>query len=141
MLKFELLKSIRLCTKMSLSSARTSLCACSRTLRYSTGRRSWQAATAALNLAARRTLTTTSYTRDDSLLQDSVASLELSGIKKNSQEAEKQKNETTAVRALDRLSSALRIKEASNERHHKLSRIRGGGTLSRLHLYLSLEPV
>lgn len=63
-------------------------------------------------------------------MQESVASLELSGLKKNSQEAEKQKNETTAVRALDRLSSALRIKEASNERHHKLSRIRGGGKIA-----------
>jgi ABC-type oligopeptide transport system substrate-binding subunit len=55
------------------------------------------------------------------------ASFEPSSLKKSSQEVEKQKNETTAVRALDRLSSALRIKEAGNERHHKLSRIRGGG--------------
>lgn len=66
-------------------------------------------------------------TRRNATILESPASFEPSSLKKSSQEVEKQKNETTAVRALDRLSSALRIKEAGNERHHKLSRIRGGG--------------
>lgn len=104
---------------------RLPVCQCSRAL-HSAGRSPKASLVTASAFYAQRTLSSTSSTRD-AAATESPTPLELSGLNKSSQDADKQKNESTAVRALDRLSSALRIKEAGNERHHKLSRIRGGG--------------
>jgi hypothetical protein len=102
------------------------VCACSRALQ--TSRRAWKVShsVTASALRGQRTFQTAAIPRD-AATSEPAASFEPSSLRKSSHEVEKQKNETTAVRALDRLSSALRIKEAGNERHHKLSRIRGGG--------------
>lgn len=117
-----------------MSSTRLSLCACSRTWQLAAKR--WQGTSAlSANLQSRRTFYSSSGRSEPAAPQEPLTSLEPSGLNKTSLDAEKQKNETTAVRALDRLSSALRIKEAGNERHHKLSRIRGGGALSFLLLF------
>lgn len=117
-------------------SLRVPVCQCTRAVQ-SSSRISKGSPVAALY--AQRALHTARPAREAAAGSDSLTPLELSSLNKNSKEAEKQKNESTAVRALDRLSSALRIKEAGNERHHKLSRIRGGG----IHAFLSfnLKPL
>lgn len=116
--------SLLCCTRsMVPHRLRVPLCQCTRAVQASS-RISKGSPVGALH--GQRGLHTTFSTRE-AATSGPLTPLELSGLNKNSQEAEKQKNESTAVRALDRLSSALRIKEAGNERHHKLSRIRGGG--------------